>query len=61
MSGSHRAPGGDDARRWATLTPAVLEDEIRSNARAERRLLVAVGLVSVAITVVALILHGSIA
>lgn len=61
MSGSHRAPGGDQARRWATLTPAALEDEIRTNARSERLLLVVVGLASVAITVVALLLHGGVA
>ncbi|WP_456846879.1 hypothetical protein [Cellulomonas sp. P5_C6] len=48
----------DESRRWATLTPDALEDEIRSNRRSERRLLVVVGLVSVAITVAALLLHG---
>ena len=46
MSGSHRAAPGDDARWWATLSPDALEDEIRSNARSERRLLVVVALVA---------------
>ena len=61
MSGPHAAAPDDDARRWATLTPDALEDEIRSNGRSERRLLLVVGLVSVAITAVALLLHGGLA
>ena len=61
MSGSHRAAPGDDARWWATLTPDALDDEIRSNRRSERRLLVVVALVSLAVTVVALLLHGGVA
>jgi hypothetical protein len=61
MSSSHRAGPGDDAQWWATLTPDALQDEIRSNRRAERRLLVVVGLVSLAITVAALLLHGGVA
>jgi len=61
MSGPHAAAADDDARRWATLTPDALEDEIRSNARSERRLLLVVGLVSVAITALALLLHGGLA
>ena len=61
MSGPHAAAAGDDARRWATLTPDALEDEIRSNARSERRLLLVVGLVSVAITALPLLLHGGLA
>ena len=43
---------------WATLTDEALADEIRSNERTERRLLVVVGLVAAACTVVALIVHG---
>ena len=58
MSSSHRAASGDDARWWATLSPDALEDEIRSNRRSERRLLVVVALVSLAITIGALLLHG---
>jgi hypothetical protein len=50
----------DDARRWATLSPDALEDEIRSNARTERRLLLVVALVSAAVTVVVLLLHGAV-
>jgi len=61
MSGSHRAAPGDDARWWATLSPDALEDEIRSNRRAERRLLVVVAVTSLAITLVALLLHGGVA
>jgi len=60
MSGSHRAAPGDGARWWATLSPDALEDEIRSNRRSERRLLVVVGLVALAITVAALVLHGGV-
>ena len=58
MNSSHRAAPGDDARWWATLSPDALQDEIRSNRRSERRLLVVVALVSLAITVAALLLHG---
>ena len=58
MSGPHAAAAGDDARRWATLTPDALEDEIRSNAGSERRLLLVVTVVAVAITAAALLLHG---
>jgi hypothetical protein len=61
MSGSHRAAPGDDARWWATLSPDALEDEIRSNRRAERRLLVVIAVTSLAITLVALLLHGGVA
>ncbi|WP_456789432.1 hypothetical protein [Cellulomonas sp. P5_C5] len=61
MSSSHRAAPGDDARWWATLSSDALEDEIRSNRRTERRLLVVVALVSLAVTVVALLLHGGLA
>jgi hypothetical protein len=61
MSGSHRATAGDETRWWATLSPDALEDEIRSNARSERRLLLVVGLIAVAITVVVLIAHGGVA
>ncbi|WP_421734897.1 hypothetical protein [Cellulomonas sp.] len=57
MTGAHRAAAGDDVRWWATLSSDALEDEIRSNARSERRLLLVVALVSVAITVVVLLLH----
>jgi hypothetical protein len=61
MSSSHRAAPGDDARWWATLSPDALEDEIRSNRRSERRLLVVVTLVSLAVTAVALLVHGGLA
>ncbi|MET0788028.1 MAG: hypothetical protein ABWY33_02185 [Cellulomonas sp.] len=61
MSGSHRAGAGDEVRRWATLSPAALQDEIRSNARSERRLLLVVALVAVAITVAVLLLHEGLA
>jgi hypothetical protein len=61
MSSSHRAAPGDDARWWATLAPDALQDEIRSNRRAERRLLVVVAAVSLVITVAALLLHGGVA
>jgi hypothetical protein len=61
MSGSHRAGPGDDARWWATLSPDALEDEIRSNRRAERRLLVVIAVTSLAITALALLLHGGVA
>ena len=57
MTGAHRAATGDDARWWATLSPDALEDEIRSNARTERRLLLVVALVAAAITVAVLQLH----
>ncbi|WP_421743374.1 hypothetical protein [Cellulomonas sp.] len=57
MTGAHRAAAGDDAQWWATLSPDALEDEIRSNARSERRLLLVVALVATAITVVVLLLH----
>ena len=60
MTGAHRAAPGDDARWWATLSPDALEDEIRSNPRAERRLLLVVALVAPAITVAALLLHGGV-
>jgi hypothetical protein len=46
-----------DARRWATLTPEALADEIETNRRSERRL-VAVALVAVAVTAVLLVLRG---
>ena len=58
MNGSHRAAPGDDARWWATSSPDALEDEIRSNARSERRLVVLVALVATALTVAVLLLHG---
>ena len=61
MSSSHRAGPGDDARWWATLSPDALQDEIRSNRRSERRLLVVTVLVSLAVTAVALLLHGGVA
>ena len=61
MSSSHRAAPGDDARSWATLSPDALEDEIRSNRRSERRLLLVVAVVSLAVTVAALLLHGGVA
>lgn len=57
MTGAHRAAAGDDARWWATLSPDALDDEIRSNARTERRLLLVVALVAAAITVAVLLLH----
>lgn len=57
MTGAHRAAAGDDARWWATLSPDALEDEIRSNTRAERRLLLVVALVATAVTVAVLVLH----
>jgi hypothetical protein len=57
MTGAHRAAPGDDARWWATLSPDALEDEIRSNARSERRLLLVVALVATAVTVAMLVLH----
>ena len=43
---------------WATLTDEALSDEIETNRRYERRLLVVVGLVATACTVVVLLLHG---
>jgi len=46
-----------DARRWATLTPEALTDEIEANRRDERRLVV-VALVAVAVTAVLLVLRG---
>jgi hypothetical protein len=61
MSGSHRAAPGDDARWWATLAPEALDDEIRSNRRSERLLLVVVALVAAAITGIALLLYGGVA
>jgi hypothetical protein len=61
MSSAHRAGPGDTARWWATLSPDALQDEIRSNRRAERRLLVVVAVVSLAVTVAALLLHGGVA
>ncbi|NUU15740.1 hypothetical protein HP550_00555 [Cellulomonas humilata] len=57
MTGAHRAAAGDDTRWWATLSSDALEDEIRSNARSERRLLLVVALVSAAITIAVLLLH----
>ncbi len=59
MSGTHRAAQGGDARRWATLAPEALQDEIRSNRRSERLLMVLVAVVSAAVTGVVLLLHGS--
>ncbi|WP_426593163.1 hypothetical protein ACPPVS_15680 [Cellulomonas sp. McL0617] len=47
-----------DEQVWGTLTDEALTDEIRSNRRTERRLLVVAGLVAAACTVVALLLHG---
>lgn len=47
-----------EQENWATLTDEALRDEIRSNRRTERRLLVTVTLVAAACTVVMLILHG---
>lgn len=58
MNGSHRAAPGDDARWWATSSPDALQDEIRSNARSERRLVVLVALIATAVTVAVLLLHG---
>ena len=45
---------------WATLTDEALTDEIETNRRGERRLLVVVGLVAAACTVVVLVAHGTI-
>jgi hypothetical protein len=58
MSSAHRAGPGDDARWWATLSPDALQDEIRSNRRSERLLLLVVAAISLAITGAALLLHG---
>jgi hypothetical protein len=58
MSSAHRAGPGDDARWWATLSPDALQDEIRSNRRSERLLLLLVTGISTVITVAALLLHG---
>ena len=58
MSSAHRAGPGDDARWWATLAPDALQDEIRSNRRSERLLLLVVAGLSSVITVAALLLHG---
>ena len=60
MSSSHRAAPGDDARWWATLSPDALQDEIRSNRRSERRLLVLTLLISLTVTAAALLLHGGV-
>ena len=60
MNGSHRAAKGDDVRWWATLTPQALRDEIRSNARRERRLLRVVAAVALGLTGGVLLLHGGI-
>jgi hypothetical protein len=60
MSSSHRASPGEVARWWATLSPDALEDEIRSNRRSERRLLVVVTLISVAVTAAALLVHAGV-
>jgi hypothetical protein len=49
-----------DEQAWATLTDGALTDEIRSNRRAERTLLVVVALIAAACTIVVLILHGPI-
>ena len=49
-----------DEQVWATLTDEALADEIRSNRRSERRLLVVVALVAGACTIVVLLLHGPI-
>lgn len=46
-----------DARRWATLTPDALADEIESNRRSERRLL-AISLVALVVTGALLVLRG---
>ena len=46
---------------WASLTDEALTDEIRTNRRTERRLLVVVGLVAAACTVVAVLVHGAVA
>lgn len=45
---------------WATLAPDALEDEIRENLRAERRL-VPIALVAGALTVVVLLLRAFVA
>jgi hypothetical protein len=50
--------GRSDEQVWASLTDDALTDEIRSNRRTERRLLVAVALVAAACTIVVLLLHG---
>lgn len=60
MSSSHRAGPGDAARWWATLSADALQDEIRSNRRSERRLLVVVNLVALAVTAAVLLLHGGV-
>jgi len=52
MSGSDSA-----ARRWATLTPEALADEIETNRRGERRLVV-IALVAVVVTAAVLLLRG---
>lgn len=46
-----------DARRWATLTPDALADEIAANRRGERRL-VAIALVAAVVTAALLVLRG---
>jgi hypothetical protein len=45
-----------DARRWATLTPEALADEIEANRRAERRL-VTIAVVALVVTGVLLLLR----
>lgn len=46
-----------DESHWASLTPEALRDEIRANARAERRLLV-IGAVSAGVTLVLVLLRA---
>jgi hypothetical protein len=49
--------GASAAQTWATLTDDALSDEIRSNRRSERRLLLTVASVATACTAVVLVLH----
>lgn len=56
-----RGMSSTERERWATLTDEALRDEIRSNRRAERWLLVAVALVAAACTAAMLVLHGLVA
>ena len=52
---AHGGTSSDEA--WASLRDEALVDEIRSNQRSERRLLVVVGLVATTCTVVIVLLH----
>ncbi len=60
MTGTGSGTGNGNGRDWATLTDEALADEIASNRRSERRLVLVVGLIAAALAVAALILHGPI-